>query len=55
MLITANVNLDNSMYKTFLLANIAIAPQFLSIYGLHPGLDIFTGKTYSMRGYMDNI
>jgi len=43
------------MYKIFLLANIAIALEFSSIYRLHPGLDIFTGKTYSTRGYTDKI
>jgi len=47
--------LRHSMYKIFLLANIAIAPEFLSIYRLHPGLDIYTGKIYSTRVYMDNI
>jgi len=41
------------MYKIFLPANIAIVPEFLFIYRMHPGPDIYTGKIYCMRGYMD--
>jgi len=41
--------------KIFLLANMATALEFLFIYRMYPGPDIYTGVTYCMKGYMDRI
>jgi len=47
--------LKHSIYKIFLLVNIAIAPEVLSLYRLHLGLDNYTGKIYSTKNNADKI